>query len=251
MRNLGQNGLRATKNSGKKRDLQNQKSTSFSVSVPLPFTTFMERKKFVSTQTRNVQEHSYPVIICFSLRFTHSTTEELSDTFRTPAQTVSDTKLKLFPILLGCLTNFVKIPKWPPHFESGPLKGVFIIIDSTPTPIPKPKLSADRKLYYNFKKRPSAYAMKTQVAIGLDLTIWDVSQTYPHSVHDLTVFRQSAVPPLLSEEKKALGDSAYQGEVNIIVPVKKRRNRGLTQAQKLFNKQVAHVRISISISLRL
>lgn len=87
--------------------------------------------------------------------------------------------------------------------------------------------------------------MKTQAAVGLDLKIWDVWSTYPHSVHDLTVLRESRVPGLLSNSKKAVGDSAYQGEPNFVVPHKKPRGRELSRQQKLYNKQVGHVRVAV------
>lgn len=171
---------------------------------------------------------------------------QLSDLFNTAPTTIHDTRSRLFPLLYQCLQRFIKVPSHPtPRIDAEPLKGTFLIIDSTPTPIPKPKLQTDRKLYYNFKKRPSAFAMKTQVAVGLDLTIWDVSATYPHSVHDLQVLHGSIVPSLLTEEKKALGDSAYQGEPNFVVPFKKPRGRELKRSQKLFNKQLSHVRVAV------
>ena len=88
--------------------------------------------------------------------------------------------------------------------------------------------------------------MKTQVAVGLDLRIWDVSNTYPGSVHDLTILRQSTVPAeLLSDTSKALGDSAYIGESNVLTPCKKPPRGELKAAQKLWNKQVSHVRIVV------
>ena len=84
-----------------------------------------------------------------------------------------------------------------------------------------------------------------EVAVGLNLRIWDVSNTFPHSVHDLTVLHSTNVPTLLSEEKKAVGDSAYQGEPNFVIPIKKPRTRELKRSEKLFNKQVSHVRVAV------
>lgn len=176
----------------------------------------------------------------------NQTEKELADKFGIPRVTIHDSKARLFPLLEGCLRTFVKIPGSPTHrIDKEPLKGVFLVVDSTPTPIPKPSSREDRKLYYNYKKRPSAYAMKTQISIGLDLNIWDVSATHPHSVHDTTVLHESAVPALLSDRKRALGDSAYQGEPNFVVPFKKPRGRELKRAQKLFNKQLSHVRVAV------
>ena len=87
--------------------------------------------------------------------------------------------------------------------------------------------------------------MKTQIGVGLDLKIWDVSETHPYSVHDLTVLHGSRIPALLSDSKKAAGDSAYQGEPHFVVPIKKPRGRQLSEEQKLFNRQVAHVRVAV------
>src|SRR5690348_7398786 len=115
---------------------------------------------------------------------------------------------------------------------------------TTPTPIPQPPSKEDRKLYFSFEKKKSRYAMKTQVVIGLDLKIWHVSSTYRHSIHDLTILGGSGALELISAEKKGLGDSAYISEPNVIVPFKKPPRRQLTRAQKLFNKQLSHVRIT-------
>jgi hypothetical protein len=171
--------------------------------------------------------------------------EDLADTFNTPRETIRDTKKKLFPIMERCLNHFIKISQSPPRFDDGPLKGAALVIDTTPTPIPKPSSREDQKLYFNFKKKHTRYAMKTQCVVGLDLKIWHVSKTYPHSVHDLTVLRDSSALEFISAEKKGLGDSAYVGEKNMIVPFKKPPQRTLRRNQKLFNKQVSHVRITV------
>jgi len=144
-----------------------------------------------------------------------------------------------------CLSRLVKVPPSAPRFDDGPLKGVFLVIDSTPTPIPKPPNREDQKRYFNFKKKGTRYAMKTQCAVGLDLKIWDVSDTYPHSVHDLTVLRGSDAFEMISQENRGLGDSAYIGEPRMLTPFKKPRGRQLRQREKLFNKQISHVRITV------
>jgi hypothetical protein len=196
------------------------------------FTTFLSRHNLL--------------LLALHSAWKNPTEAELEDTFETPRPTICETLERIFPILQRCLSNFIKVPAHQTkRFEAGPLAGVTFIVDSTPTPIPKPILQSDRKLYYNFKKRPSPYAIKTQVAIGLDLRIWDVSSSYPHSVHDLTVLHQTIIPGLLSDEKKGLGDSAYQGEPHFIVPYKKPRGKDLSRSQKLFNKQVAHARVTV------
>jgi len=174
------------------------------------------------------------------------TVEQLACMFKTPHMTVVTARAKLFPLLYQCLCHFIQLPSHQtPRVDSGPLTGVQVVVDSTPTPIPKPTLQADRKLYYNFKKKPTPYAMKTQIAVGLDLKIWHVSETHPHSVHDLTVLRGTPIPNILSETKRALGDSAYQGEPNFLVPVRKPPRAELTRSQKLWNKQIGHVRVTV------
>jgi hypothetical protein len=144
-----------------------------------------------------------------------------------------------------CLNCYIRVPHSSPRFEDGPLKGVTFVVDSTPTPIPKPRSKDDQKRYFNFKKKGTRYAMKTQCLVGLDLKIWNVSDTFPHSIHDLTLLRDSSAFEFISQEKKALGDSAYIGEPNVIVPYKKPSRRQLRRNEKLFNKQVSHVRIIV------
>ena len=50
---------------------------------------------------------------------------------------------------------------------------------------------------------------------------------------------------LIVGTEKAVGDSAYQGEPNFVVPIKKARARELKRSEKLFNKQVSHVRVAV------
>ena len=201
------------------------------------------RTEFGKTTSRTFMSRHNLLLLALHSLWKNPTLEDLADTFKTPQMTISETKERLFPILQRCLSHLVKVPTSYPRFDDGPLKGTCLVIDSTPTPIPKPSSKKDQKLYFNFKKKGTRYAMKTQCAIGLDLRIWDVSATHPHSVHDLTVLRQSDAMEMISEEKKALGDSAYIGEANIITPFKKPRGRRLRRGEKLFNMQVSHVRI--------
>ena len=81
------------------------------------------------------------------------TDEDLADTFNTPRETIRDTKKRLFPIMQQCLQHFIQAPASPPRFEGGPLKDAFMVVDTTPTPIPQPPSKDDRKLYFNFKKK--------------------------------------------------------------------------------------------------
>jgi hypothetical protein len=192
-----------------------------------------------------LSRHNLLLLVLVSL-WKNPTEMTLADTFKTPRKTIVDTRTRLYPLLLPCLAHFIQVPQHQtPRIETEPLTGVQLVVDSTPTPIPKPQLREDRKLYYNFKKRPTPYAMKTQIAVGLDLKIWDVSSTYPHSVHDLKVLDESMVPGLLHEQKKALGDSAYQSAPNFVTPFKKPRGGELKRSEKLFNKKLNHVRVTV------
>ena len=176
--------------------------------------TFMEEKELVQSSEKLLLEHLCLATTSFFLHFIRSGRTQLWKILLTLLKlqmTISETKERLFPILQRCLSHLVKVPTSYPRFDDGPLKGTCLVIDSTPTPIPKPSSKRDQKLYFNFKKKGTRYAMKTQCAIGLDLRIWDVSATHPHSVHDLTVLRQSDAMEMISEEKKALGDSAISG----------------------------------------
>jgi hypothetical protein len=202
------------------------------------------RKTSGSSAQRFLSAHNLLLLALYSVR-KNPTIVELSQTFKTPTTTVCELRERLFPLLQRCLSPWIKVPASIPGFEGGELNGASLSIDTTPTPIPRPTSKADRKLYFNYKKKPTAYAMKTQIVVGMDLKIWDVSETYPCSVHDLTVLRQSSVPGFLSEEIQALGDAAYVGEPHVQTPFKKPRGRELKRAQKLFNKKISHVRISV------
>lgn len=192
-----------------------------------------------------LSRHNLLLLALVSL-WKNPTEKQLAHDFNTPQQTISDSLSRVYPLLYQCLDPFIRVPEHQtPRIDTKALAGVQLIVDSTPTPIPKPQDHADRKLYFNFKKKPTPYAMKTQIAIGLDLKIWDVSDTHPHSVHDLTVLQGSLVPGLLHEQRKALGDSAYQSAPNFVTPHKKPRRGELTRQQKLFNKQLNHVRVTV------
>jgi len=186
------------------------------------------------------------LLLALNSLWKNPTEVELSIEFGTPQQTISEARKRLFPILQRCLAHFVAFPtKVPQKFASGPLKNAIILVDTTPTPVPRPQSSNDQRQYYNYKKKPTKFAIKTQAAVGLDLKIWDVSASYPCSVHDRTIFQQSAVIGKLAPNKLALGDRGYLAEPNFIVPFRKPPRRALTQAQKLFNKQHSHVRVAV------
>lgn len=205
-------------------------------------TRFIETKKCYSRSY--LSRHNLLTLALQSL-WKNPTIMELSETFRTPTTTIIDTRSRLFPLVERCLRDFVQVPTSYPRFVGGPLARSCAILDTTPTPIPKPTLREDRKLYFNFKKKPTPFALKTQIVLGFDLKIWSVSDTYPHSVHDLNVLRRSEIYPLLSDKKKGLGDAAYQGDPTMIAPFKKPRGGELKRSQKLFNKQLSHVRVAV------
>jgi len=199
----------------------------------------------MNVQKKFLSRHNLLLLGLHSL-WKNPTEVELSYTFKTPQQTICDTKQRVFTILQNHVSHFVQIPETPPiTFESGPLKGVTFIVDTTSTPIPKPESKSDCKLYYNYKKRPTKFGMKSQIAVGLDLKIWNVSKTKPNSVHDTKVFQGSDMAAYISGKRKPLGDSAYQGQPHFIVPIKQQKGKKLNKKEKLFNKQVSHVRIIV------
>ena len=115
-----------------------------------------------------LSSHNLLLLALHSL-WKNPTLDDLADTFKTPRATISETRERLYPILQRCLSHLICVPKSTRRFEDGPLKDVAFIIDTTPTPIPEPSSKADRKLYFNHKRKKGKYAMKTQAAVGLDL----------------------------------------------------------------------------------
>lgn len=142
--------------------------------------TFMEGSAVVTHLAKVCRRDScaaQPAAPCIALPLEESYRGSACPDFKAPPQTISDMRRRLFHLMAQRLAHLVSIPPRPQRFDSGPLKNA-VVIDTTPTPVPHPHRKEDCKLYFNYKKKPTKFAMKTQIAVELDLKIWDVSNTY-------------------------------------------------------------------------
>jgi len=118
-----------------------------------------------------------------------------------------------------------------------------ILIDVTEQPIERPKRR--QRAYYSGKKK--CHTIKVQVVVCLmTLQIYSVICNKGR-VHDFRILKESKLK--ISSEIKKLGDLGYQGleklYENSYTPVKKSKNRPLTEEDKKYNRELSRIRIHI------
>ncbi len=124
---------------------------------------------------------------------------------------------------------------------SGIFQGVSLIVDCTECPINRP--TENQHLLYSAKKKKHCIKYQLVVRI-LDGLIIAVEGPYMGSQHDLTIWKESAFRALfLEEDELVLGDKAYIGHNQMIVPWKK--NQIVYLWQWAFNLYLAHYRIVV------
>jgi hypothetical protein len=115
-------------------------------------------------------------------------------------------------VVAPVLEQYVHPNPRPSSLRSGELEGAGFITDTSATAIPRPGRgqAAERGLYYFFKHGGS-WALKWQVTIGLDGTIWDHGGAgYPGSASDRQIFEESKLPKFIEQTGvQGLGDSHY------------------------------------------
>jgi len=110
-------------------------------------------------------------------------------------------------------------------------------------------LPSDQRPYFSGKKK--AHTLKTQVAVRPDGLIEAVSESVPGSTHDLTLLRKTKLLEKLEPDEGAMLDKAYDGIENdhpdlpLYVPFKARRNRPLTEEEKIYNAFLSAYRIVV------
>jgi hypothetical protein len=82
------------------------------------------------------------------------------------------------------------------------------------------------------------FVLKYQVVISLKKSkIIHVSEGIPGSVHDMYIARSTGLEDLLRQNGDVcIGDKAYQGSPQFVIPFKRRANVPLTQAQLEHNR---------------
>jgi len=122
--------------------------------------------------------------------------------------------------------------------------------DATEQEIPKPKDKRNRKKYYSGKKK--RHTIKTQIAIEKNSEqIFEISSSFPGSVHDYTIFRETNLPKKIPIGSKLYLDKGYDGAKkdfpsnNIVIPKKANRWHKLSKKDRLENREIGRKRIKV------
>lgn len=142
-----------------------------------------------------------------------------------------------------------KISSWRDLKEQFP-EVAEILIDATEQERQRP--SKRRQKAYRSGKRKQ-HTLKTQIAVGRSGKIFNVSRTYPGSVHDLTVLRsEGTILKIPHQKARIYMDRGYQGvqkempEINFKIPPKRSRWKGnLTRSQKILKTRISKKRILV------
>lgn len=124
-----------------------------------------------------------------------------------------------------------------------------LIGDATEQVIERPKKENRQKKYYSGKKK--RHPIKVQIVINKNKRIYDVSKSYPGSLHDKSIMIKEKTPEKIPKYSKTRIDNAYHKiqkeypEKTFIFPQKANRWHKLTKTQKKNNKIKASRRITI------
>ena len=166
----------------------------------------------------------------------YATYEWLAVWFHVDETTVLRSVKRLEPLLLQITT----LPK-KPTLSTGEVET--LLIDATEQPIERPQ--KDQRKYYSGKKKQ--HTLKTEIQVSPNGKTLSVSKSFPGSVHDLTVRRQSAAAP---PRAIVIADSGYQGYQHdhpcTVLPRKRTRHKiALSAADKTWNRALSSVRIAV------
>ena len=135
-----------------------------------------------------------------------------------------------------------ELERWLAELPEGDL-----LVDTWEQPIPKPQDNEIQEAYYSGKKKQ--HTRKNQVISlpkGLDIVDVVIGEKGPRNDGKLLEQTQAELP----ESLPFIGDKAYVGRANTIVPIKKPPGGKLTEAQKAFNKQVSQKRVYVEHVIR-
>jgi hypothetical protein len=126
---------------------------------------------------------------------------------------------------------------------------VRLVIDAKEQRTQRPTGYTAQKPYYSGKRK--AHTLKSQVAVTPGGRIEGVSDSFPGSVHDLTVLRATKVVDRLPAGAGAMMDKGYVGirtdhpDRPLVLPAKATRKHPLTDDQKAGNRVIASHRIVV------
>jgi hypothetical protein len=112
-----------------------------------------------------------------------------------------------------------------------------------------PEGNSNQRPYFSGKKK--AHTLKTQIAVRPDGLIEALSESVPGSTHDLTLLRRTKLLERLEPGEGAMFDKGYDGvekdhpDLPLYGPFKARRNRPLTEEEKVYNAFLSSYRIVV------
>lgn len=140
-----------------------------------------------------------------------------------------------------------------------------VLLDATEQPVYRSQDNEVRKQYYSGKKK--AFTLKTEIVTDGDHRIIAISEAVPGAMHDKTLSDQVNTLSHLPDECEVDADKGYQGldkQVSVIkvcnaqtgeeqqvprlkvkLPFKKPKGRELSEEQRVFNRQLAAVRVRV------
>ncbi|KAJ6253568.1 hypothetical protein M0813_12981 [Anaeramoeba flamelloides] len=196
---------------------------------------------------QNITAHRKFFVLLTWLR-KYPTFEELSIAFRM-------TKRKIYTVIKNAIED-VHQPlvseyiKWYSKQEQEQNNFAFTnfpqclaIVDVTVQPIKRP--TENQRGWYSGKHK--THVIKSQTINGADGRVMHVYSGINGRVHDIAIWRNSNVEEQF-QNNPILADKAYIGiqhNCQAIIPIRKPRNRELTENEKSFNKRVSSDRILI------
>lgn len=132
-----------------------------------------------------------------------------------------------------------------------------LIGDATEQPVQRPKqknkrkVKAKRKKYYSGKNhKKKQFTVKHQLITDSEKRIFDISDAWPGSFHDKTIFKkektQEGIPKgVRLKLDKGCRKLEKETDLDILLPRKANRWHKLTRKDKIYNKKLARERITI------
>ncbi len=163
--------------------------------------------------------------------------------------------VKMIPVMLAWSEAYVTVPTenelrqiTQGVVNDNSMHDVLFIVDTVPTRINESSGPHARNYHNVHKPYPH---LKTQVVVSLNGRIVHVSSTYPGSVSDIRIFRESSFGAHVTDDITIAADGIYQSveqELNggtLLIPHRRPRNGSLTDDQLSDNSFLASHRVVV------
>lgn len=176
----------------------------------------------------------------------YPTEEYLAEEFQMSHQYMHHMVHKVIDSLfLYAVPDLISVPNLSdPNTPHGKHFSWKLITDTTFVAVYEPEKLEERSKYFHSKSATN-YSFKFQVTADFNHLIVHVSNVYPGSVHDSTIYRESSIMDYIGTWKKVVGDKAYIGCPFIVTPHKNPPHGELTAEQQEHNRKVASDRAAI------